>query len=74
MIGSIPGVMDCVVCGTEKGPAAAVVLLKGAEGFVTREVIHSVVKCKYLYLSLEISKPLINDYFHYNTTVLILPD
>lgn len=44
VIGSIPGVQQCVVCGADDGPAAAVLLQPGCR--VTRDQIHHAVNCK----------------------------
>lgn len=46
MIGSVPGVNECVVCATDGGPAAAVVLQPLVQ--VSREEIHTAVNCKIL--------------------------
>ncbi|KOB71941.1 Uncharacterized protein OBRU01_13232 [Operophtera brumata] len=42
VIGSVPGVAECVVCATETGPAAMVIVQHA--GDVTREQIHNTVK------------------------------
>ncbi|XP_063628686.1 luciferin 4-monooxygenase-like [Cydia splendana] len=44
VIGTIPGVQQCVVVGADAGPAAAVVLQEGCG--VTREDVQQVVKCE----------------------------
>ncbi|KOB71743.1 Uncharacterized protein OBRU01_13327, partial [Operophtera brumata] len=41
VIGSVPGVAECVVCGTDTGPAAMVIVQHA--GDVTREQIHKTV-------------------------------
>ncbi|XP_073948758.1 uncharacterized protein isoform X2 [Choristoneura fumiferana] len=44
VIGSVPGVQQCVVCGADAGPAVAVVLRPGCD--VTRDQIHHAVNSK----------------------------
>ncbi|KAI8442547.1 hypothetical protein MSG28_006008 [Choristoneura fumiferana] len=42
VVGSVPGVQQCVVCGADAGPAVAVVLRPGCD--VTRDQIHHAIK------------------------------
>lgn len=52
VIGTIPGVLENVVCPTEGGPTAAVVLLPGSN--VSKEDIHHAVNCESLKIVCEI--------------------